>query len=124
MTNKIADKSAFLKPAKLKTTEFTCPGIGLVRMRELSGSAYSNQFQDWLRPKGKVNAKRELVMWTKLVTLCVVDADDNPILSEDDIPAIESQPRSVLTMLQRQALELHGLAEEETESDPLEQSEG
>lgn len=124
MTNNLAGRDAFLAPAPLKTVTFECPPIGTVQMRELSGSEYTKQFQDWIRPKGKALPKREAVMWSKLVTLCVIDADGNRILSEKDIEAIESQPKSVLTKLHTEALKLHGLAEEDkSNDDPLEESE-
>jgi hypothetical protein len=120
--NNLAVRDAFLKPAKLREATFECGPIGSVRMLELSGSQYSREFTDWLQPKGKRNPKREAVMWTKLVTLCVVDADGNRLLTEDDIEAIETQPKSVLSKLQSEALKVHGLAEEASDDDPLEPS--
>lgn len=121
-TNKFAGRDAFLKAAPRREVEFECPPIGLVRMVELTGSQYSKEFTDWLQPNGKRNKKRESVMWSKLVTLCVVDADGNPLLTDADIDAIEQQPKSVLTKLQQEALKVHGLAEEDKPNDPLEQS--
>ena len=116
-----ATRDSFLAPVKCKTSEFDC-AIGRVRMRELSGSDYSKHLVDWLRPKGKLDKAREAVMWSRLVVLCVVDENGDRLLTDDDVAAVEAMPKSVLNLLHKEALTLHGQLEPEEDDDFLEPS--
>lgn len=109
--SEFANLESFLKPIDLQEWTGEIRGIGVVRMKQLSASRYSNEFQDWMNPGGKKNDERSKKGWSKLVTLCVVDENDKPVMSEEHVDVIEQMPPDVKAKLHRQALVVHGLIE-------------
>ncbi len=113
----LADRNAFLKPVNRLSITFTTR-IGEVRMLELTNSQLS-EWRDWVRPKGKVDKARKAKMMEKLVTLCVVDAADQPILTEEDVDVIAEYPSNIRLQLIHQAAKLNGLSEDSNEGELL-----
>ena len=102
----------FLKPIPLKIIEVETDELGTVRMKQLSGSKFT-ALQNWRRPSGKLDESRN---WQHmLVVMSIVGDDDQPILQESDINAIENYPQALLERLTVEAARLSGFIRDDDE---------
>ena len=112
--NGLITRDDFLKPIELKTSEEMIDGFGKVRFREMD-DATEAKFEMWLRPKGK-DKRTEIERRIKLVMLCVVGADDKPLLSDDDWEAIKKFPPRIRNELGYHVMLVNGFIKDiETE---------
>ena len=73
----------FLKPIPCEVVEYESEHFGTVRIRTMSRSQ-SNDYQQWLKPSGKVSDRHNKHRDLKLVTMSVVDEAGNPVFNFDD----------------------------------------
>lgn len=105
----------FLKPIPLKTVEVETDELGIVRMKQLSGSKVT-ELQNWRRPNGKLDESKNWLY--KLIVMSIVDDEDNVILTEEDIETIGGYPQTLVNRLQVAAAELNGFMESEDQPKP------
>lgn len=96
----------FLKPIPLATVDVTTQLLGVVKMRQLSGSMMT-KLQAWRRPNGELDESLDWI--SKLVTMSVIDDEGNLILEESDIDVIANYPPDLHQTLTIAAAKLNGL---------------
>ncbi len=97
--NGFATRDAFLGPAKRRFTEAEIENLGKVRIRSLTELERS-KFEASMRAKdGQVSNVKLVDMKARLIVLCVVDGDGNPLLTHRDIDQILQQDSKVTNEL-------------------------
>ena len=96
----ILDRESLLKPRSLNVKQVEIDGLGLVRLRQLNHS----EVTEWNRWKLKNETQAEL----KLVSLCLVDEQDQPILTEGDLSALAKHPATVVALLVYETMVVNG----------------
>lgn len=106
-----------LKQIAIKSKTVTVDGWGEFKIRQMRQSEAAKLGQ-WTMPKGKLDEDRAAQRNLKMITICVIDDDGNPLFDESDIPALESQPTSVVSELHLAILDINNYLDEE-EKDAL-----
>jgi hypothetical protein len=112
----VGREAFFAANAKARRFDTVDTLIGRVRLRSLNEGERSQFENDVL--DDDLNADRERYKSAKrrLCVLCVVDADGNPVLSEDDVEALAAVDGAVVGQIFAKAKELCGLTDEDIES--------
>ncbi len=113
--NGYATRDAFLGPAKRRFTEAEVEGLGKVRIRSLTELERS-KFEASMRAKnGEVSNLKLVDMKARLIVLCVVDGDGNPLLTHRDIDQILQQDSEVTNEVVDQIQEHCGFTKSDIE---------
>ena len=87
----LVTREAILSAPKRRFTEITIADWGTFRIRSLTELERS-RFESSIRDKqGRINNNKLLDLKCRLIVLCVVDGDGNPLLTEADIAALREQ---------------------------------
>ena len=103
-------REEFLKPRPLKVKECEIAEIGVVRIKQLSKAELCD-FQKWLRPKGELNADRFAKRDLMLICKSVVDNDERPLFTVDDIEKLAELPGQPIDDLAYQVMVFNGYME-------------
>lgn len=102
------NREQFLQPREMAVKDVDIPGLGVVRISELSKSQHC-KFELWLRPKGDFSASRYAKRDQKLICLSVLDSDNQPMFdAEEDMDAIGKQPGPMMDALAHEVKLLNG----------------
>jgi len=112
------NREQFLKPRQLKSKPVEIEGFGTVRIKQLSKSQLC-EFQKWMRPKGVLNSERYGLRDLRLICMSVVDENDKPILSIDDMKAVANLPGDAMDTLTYEVMVLNGYMVEVDEDELL-----
>lgn len=83
-----ADRSAFLKPAARRYTDYSVPGFGTVRIQSIT-ERERHQFEaSLLDEHGSFDKGRAALGRVKFISLCIVDSDGLRILADSDLQQI------------------------------------
>ncbi len=97
--NGFATRDAFLGPAKRRFTDVEIETLGKVRIRSLTELERS-KFEASMRAKnGEVSNVKLVDMKARLIVLCVVDGEGNPLLTHRDIDQLLQQDSKVTNEL-------------------------
>jgi hypothetical protein len=105
-TNGFAKREAILarKPRRIKTVEI--PGWGKFRIRSLTELERS-RFEATIRDKsGQVSSTKMIDLKCRLIVLCVVDENSDPLLTNADIEELRQQD-SMLTNALVEEIQAH-----------------
>lgn len=109
-------KDEFLKPRDRVCININIDGLGgVVRIRALT-TAERSRFEASLQRNGKPDPKKIVLVREKLIVLSVVDANDQQMFSEEDIPEISKLPARAVEQLFNEVRELSGFSEGDVES--------
>ncbi|MCM8596653.1 hypothetical protein [Accumulibacter sp.] len=98
------DKSALLAIFAPKIVDREVPGIGLVRLRELSAPEVSDLREACRTEKEKAD------FGFRLVLAAVVDDDGKPIFSADDLPTLRGAAQSRIGELVTAVMAVNGFS--------------
>ena len=105
----------FSKPVKRRYADAQIEGFGLVRMRSLTARDKSRFDAAALDSKGRVNTKSLLTANARLIVICLVDSEGNPIFSDNDVDKLLDMDSGVIEKLS-EACGVHcGITGEEPE---------
>jgi hypothetical protein len=105
-TNGFATRDTILarKPRRIKTVEI--PGWGKFRIRSLTELERS-RFEATIRDKsGQVSSNKMIDLKCRLIVLCVVDGNGDPLLNNSDIEELRQQD-SMLTNALVEEIQAH-----------------
>ncbi|MDS1269691.1 hypothetical protein RIF23_05225 [Lipingzhangella sp. LS1_29] len=115
----LLDKSAILAAGDLPTEEIHVPEWGgTVRLRGLSGAERSRLEATMIASKGQsVNVRTEALrtLRERLLALCLVDANDNRLFTDDEISELGRKSGAVLQRLFERAQQLSGMGQDDAE---------
>lgn len=89
--NGLVTRDQILQPLKRRFTEVTVPEWGTFRIRsltELERSKFEASIRD---KKGQVSNAKLVDLKCRLIVLCVVDGEGNPLLAHSDIDVLRNQ---------------------------------
>ena len=90
-TNGFATRDTILAPLKRRFTEIAIPNWGKFRLRsltELERSRFEASIRD---KKGQVSNAKLIDLKCRLIVLCVVDGNGDPLLGNSDIDQLRQQ---------------------------------
>lgn len=115
-TPTLATRAEFLTPAKRRFKNLTLPVSGqAVRIRSLMEGEKEAYEADLLNPKGGVKFDKLRTARRRLVQLCLVDADGNPLLEPSDIDKLTVLDGADLGYLQDECMVHCGFKEGDIE---------
>lgn len=113
--SELATREHLLAAPKRRFAEVEIPGWGTVRIRSLSELERS-RFEASIRDKrGQVSASKLIDLKCRLIVLCVVDTDGNPILSNNDIEQLRQQDSRLTNLLTEKIQEHCGITDNDIE---------
>lgn len=113
------NRDQLLKPIPLKTETVEIKDWGTFKIKQLSQSAQA-KYHAWTMPKGKECPVRSSQRHLKMIVLCVVSEDGKPLLTDDDIDQLASQPATVIDDLIKEVLTINGWLDDEDSEGLLE----
>lgn len=111
-------RDEILKPIPLKTKTVEIKGWGTFSIKQMSNSAQA-KYHQWIMPKGKECPVRAEQRNLKMIVMAVVSEDGKPLLTDDDIEALSTQPASVIQDLMTEVLRINGLLDDDEADDLL-----
>jgi hypothetical protein len=110
------DRAAILAARDLDIEEVDIPEWGgKVRVRGLTASQRDQFESKSVETKGKKTSVNLLNIRARLVSLCVVDEQGNPLFSESDIHVVGEKSASAIDRIWEVATRLSGIGERDVE---------
>ena len=119
----ILGRDAFLRPAARRYKTIDVPGLGLVRIRNLTEREKSIYEAGILGSKKIPTPAKLSRARSRLICAAVVGDDDQPLFSEDDAPKLADMDGAASTALYQEIAEHCGMAEEESAEELAKNSE-
>ena len=107
-------RDQLLQPAKRRFREVEVNG-GTVRIRSITEKERSEWELGGLDRKGKVARNGLLSIKCRLIVLCVVDEDGNPVFRESDVPKLMEQDSVVTDTIATACQEHCGITDSDIE---------
>lgn len=98
-TNGFADRDSLLKNTARRFGVYPLPSGGKVRVRNLTELERQEYELAALDRKGQLVREGLRTSKCRLIVLCVVDGEGNPILSDADIPVLQQQDSLITNAL-------------------------
>ncbi|TXH43411.1 MAG: hypothetical protein E6Q97_34120 [Desulfurellales bacterium] len=103
-TEAIVTRDQLLGARKRRFTQFPVEGLnGKVRIRSLSEREKSDYESEFMDKKGNFSRDKLLSARRRLICLVVVDAEGNPLLTDDDVKALEEIDGRITSKIQEEA---------------------
>lgn len=113
----LIDRERLLKPVPVPTEDVPVPELGdgaTVRLRGMTAGQRTRFEQQFVSNTGK--QRNTQTIRERLLIQCVIGADDQPMLTPDDIVAIGQQSSVVIERLVNVAMRLCGMSNNDVES--------
>ena len=113
----LIDREQLLKPVPVPIEDVAVPELGdgaTVRLRGMTAGQRTRFEQQFVSNTGK--QRNTQTLRERLLIQCVIGADDQPMLTPDDIVAIGQQSSVVIERLVNVAMRLCGMSNNDVES--------
>jgi hypothetical protein len=111
--NGYATREAFLRPLARRFRDFELPSLGKIRIRSLTELERSKFEASCRDKKGNLSNNRLLDVKCRMIVLCVVDGEGNPILTNNDIDQLRQQDSRVTNKLFDEIQDHCGISDED-----------
>lgn len=109
----LASKQAILAAQDWNTKEIDVPHWGTVRIREMSAAEHLEIVEQF--GGGQVANADALNFFARLIVTCLVDEQGQPVLTDDDMPALQRKSLKQLQRVANEILEFNGIGDKATE---------
>lgn len=114
--NGFLGREEFLAPQQRRYATVTMPGFGMVRIQSLTEREKSDFETAAMTVKGGLSRRKLEEARRRLIVLCIVDANGNRLLTEQDMPTLENLDGAVSTRIYDECRRHCGFDEEDIET--------
>ena len=112
-TNGYMSAADLFKPMKRNFKDVCIEGFGKFRLRDLNAAEAAEFGAERFTKTGDVNRSSMITANARIIVLCCVDEEGNPVFSRDDVHRIQELPAGKVAQLAEACLDHVGLTDNE-----------